>query len=135
MSHGSLAVVEEWLAAVNAADSTRLQRVTAERVEVVGPRGAGPIERRELTDWLARSGFAAMSLRWFCGSDGTVVVEQDARWVDPLTAASRGRARIASRFRVDGGSVARYARHDDGLAPALAAAGLTDADEVLGPVA
>jgi hypothetical protein len=33
---------------------------------------------------------------------------------------------------VDGGSVAGYARHDDGLAAALAAAGLTDADEVLG---
>jgi hypothetical protein len=43
-----------------------------------------------------------------------VVVEQDARWADPATVASRGSA-----------------RPDDGLPPALTAAGLTDADEVL----
>jgi hypothetical protein len=125
MGLGSLAVVEEWLAAVNAADGARLQRVTAERVEIVGPRGAGRVDRRELTAWLARSGFAATSLRWFCGGDGTVVVEQDARW------ASGGGARVASRFLVDGASVARYARHDEGLAGALAAAGLTADDEVV----
>jgi hypothetical protein len=132
MSHGSLAVVEEWLAAVDAADAARLRRVTAERVEIAGPRGAGLMDRGELTGWLARAGFSATSLRWFCGGGGTVVVEQDARWADPATGAPRGGARVASRFRVDGGSVAGYARHDDGLAAALAAAGLTDADEVLG---
>ena len=130
MSHGSLAVVEEWLAAVDAADAARLRRVTAERVEIVGPRGAGPIDRGELTGWLRASGFSATSLRWFCGGDGTVVVEQDA--AGPTRhRRPRGNARVASRFRVDGGSVAGYARHDDGLAPALAAAGLTEADEVL----
>jgi hypothetical protein len=130
MGQGSLAVVEEWLAAVDAADSDRLLRVTAARVEIVGPRGAGVMDSGELTGWLARSGFSATSRRWFCGGDGTVVVEQDAGWKDPVTAGPRGSARIASRFRVDGGSVAMYARHDDGLSPALAAAGLTDADEV-----
>jgi hypothetical protein len=133
MSIGSLAVVEEWLAAVDAADGPRLQRVTAAQVQIVGPRGAGHIDRSGLTDWLARSGFTATSLRWFCGAGGTVVVEQDARWFDPATGASRGAARLASRFRVDGGSVAGYARHDDGLAPALIAAGLTEADEVFSP--
>jgi len=127
----ALAVVEEWLAAVDAADGARLQRVTAEHVEIVGPRGAGRIDRRELTGWLARSGFTATSLRWFCGGDGTVVVEQEAVWKGPATAMPRGSARIASRFRVDGGSVAAYARHDDGLVPALAAAGLSGDDEVV----
>jgi hypothetical protein len=131
MGYGSLAVVEEWLAAVDAADAARLLRVTAPRVEIVGPRGAGVVDRSELTAWLARAGFTATSLRWFCGAGGTVVVEQDARWSDPVTAAPRGSARVASRFRVDGGSVAGYARHDDGLAPALAAAGLSAADEVV----
>jgi len=130
MSTGSLAVVEEWLAAVDAADGPRMQRVTADEVEIVGPRGAGRVDRRGLAEWLARSGFTATSLRWFCGAGGTVVVEQDARWADPTTGAPRGAARIASRFRVDGGRVAGYVRHDDGLAPALAAAGLAGADEV-----
>jgi hypothetical protein len=67
--------------------------------------------------------------RWFCGADGSVVVEQDAVWSDPVIGAELGRARVASRFAVRGGTVARYQRHDS-LDAALAAAGLTVADEV-----
>jgi hypothetical protein len=119
-----LGVVHGWLQAVNDGDAATLVALTTERVEIVGPRGAGPADRQVLADWLARSGFSATSLRWFCGSDGAVVVEQDARW------AAGGAVRLASRFVVDGGRVARYVRHDDGLEPALAAAGLTAADEV-----
>lgn len=119
-----LAVVDNWLEAVNDADADRLIALTTERVEIVGPRGAGPADREVLAAWLARSGFSATSLRWFCGANGEVVVEQQARW------AAGGDARLASRFHVDGGRVSRYVRHDDGLAPALAAAGLSLADEV-----
>ena len=60
-----------------------------------------------LTDWLARAGFAARARRWFCGADGRVVVEQDARWSDPATAAEQGRARVASRFVIRGEIVAK----------------------------
>ena len=131
MTDGSLAVVEEWLSAVNAGDGGRLERMTADEVEISGPRGSGRADRRVLTEWLSRSGFSATALRWFCGGAGVVVVEQDARWVDLATGAEQSRGRVASRFLVDGGRVARYVRHDDGLAAALAAAGLSDADEVL----
>ncbi len=50
--------------------------------------------------------------------------------MDPSTGTERGRAVVASRFAVDGGVVIRYKRHDDGLPPALAAAGLRESDEV-----
>jgi hypothetical protein len=130
MADGSLAVVEQWLTAVNAGDGEWLERMTAEEVEIVGPRGSGLADRSVLTGWLSRSGFSATAVRWFCGADGVVVVEQDARWVDRATGVEQSRARVASRFLVDGGRVVRYVRHDDGLAPALAAAGLTDTDEV-----
>jgi len=120
-----LGVVHQWLGAVNDGDAERLIALTAERVEIVGPRGAGPADREVLAGWLARSGFTATSLRWFCGAGGSVVVEQEARW------AAGGTARLASEFHVDsGGLVSRYVRHDGGLEPALAAAGLTRADEV-----
>jgi len=79
----------------------------------------------------ARAGFAASTLRWFCGADGNVVVEQDARWSDPATKAEPGRARVASRFVIRGETVAAYQRHDT-LDAALSAAGLTAADEVTG---
>lgn len=126
-----LGVVRDWLGAVNAGDAARLVALTTERVEIVGPRGAGPADREVLADWLARSGFSATSLRWFCGTDGSVVVEQAATWRDGAEGV-----RLASQFLVDGGRhavrIARYVRHDGGLEPALAAAGLTAADEVFG---
>ena len=126
-----LGVVHNWLEAVNTGDAARLVSLTTERVEIVGPRGAGPADREVLADWLVRSGFSATSLRWFCGTDGSVVVEQAATWRD-----GAGGVRLASQFLVDGGRhaarIARYVRHDGGLEPALAAAGLTAADEVFG---
>jgi hypothetical protein len=131
MSLGSLAIVEAWLDAVNRRDVGALERLTHDKVEIVGPRGSGRMDRAVLAEWLARAGFSAEQLRWFCGANGSVVVEQDARWVDPASDAERGQARVASRFVVKDGRVGRYARHDDGLQPALSAAGLSTEHEVI----
>lgn len=130
MGSGALAVVEAWLDAVNRGDAVALERLTHEEVEIVGPRGSGRADRSVLAEWLSRAGFSADALRWFCGADGSVVVEQDARWRDPAIGEARGHARLASRFLVDGARVARYVRHDEGLEPALHAAGLSARDEV-----
>ena len=78
---------------------------------------------------MTRAGFSAKPLRWFCSADGSVVVEQIASWVDPVTDADLGSAPVASQFLVEGACVARYARHD-ALRQALAAAGLDESDEV-----
>lgn len=129
MSFGSLAVVEEWLDAVNRGDGQRAGQLSADEVEIIGPRGSMR-GRQVLAAWMERAGFSAEPLRWFCGADGNVVVEQAARWVDPATQADRGQARVASHFRVDGGCITRYARHED-LEFALAAAGLDEGDEVM----
>jgi hypothetical protein len=106
----------------------------------LGSKGSGILSRSPGT-WYrqvkeqalasARAGFAASTLRWFCGADGNVVVEQDARWSDPATEAEPGRARVTSRFVIGGETVAAYQRHDT-LDAALTAAGLTAADEVTG---
>lgn len=128
MSRGALAVVDSWLDAMNRADAQRVQQLSAEDVEIEGPRGIVR-GRSILADWLARAGFSARSRRWFCGEDGRVVVEQDARWVDVETGADQGRAVVASQFEVRDGRVVRYARHDN-LDHALAVAGLSFGDEV-----
>lgn len=92
------------------------------------PRGS--VRGREvLSDWLTRAGFSAQPLRWFCGGDGSVVVEQDARWVDVATGHEQGQAVVASRFLVDAAAITSYSRHDE-LDSALAAAGLSAHDEV-----
>ncbi len=130
MSNGSLAIVEEWLEAVNRGDGVRLGQLKHEEVEIVGPRGSGRVDRRVLSEWLTRAGFSAEPLRWFCGGDGSIVVEQDARWIDVATGNEQGRARVASQFLVHQNRIARYVQHDDGLLPALTAAGLGADDEV-----
>lgn len=128
MSLGSLGVVQEWLSAVNRGDSRRVQELSAEDVEVVGPRGSAR-GRQVLAEWLARAGFSAVALRWFCGPDGTVVVEQAARWSDVDSDTELGRARVASQFTVTAGTVAYYQRHES-LDLALTAAGLDTTAEV-----
>jgi len=128
VSLGSLGVVQEWLSAVNRGDSRRVQELSAEDVEVVGPRGSAR-GRQVLAEWLARAGFSAVALRWFCGPDGTVVVEQAARWSDVDSGTELGRARVASQFTVTAGIVAYYQRHES-LDLALAAAGLDTTAEV-----
>ena len=128
MSLGSLGVVQEWLSAVNRGDSRRVQELSAEDVEVVGPRGSAR-GRQVLAEWLARAGFSAVALRWFCGPDGTVVVEQAARWSDVDSDTELGRARVASQFTVTAGIVAYYQRHES-LDLALTAAGLDTTAEV-----
>ena len=126
---GQLGVVEAWLDAVDRADAAAATALCAPDVEVVGPRGS--VRGREvLGPWMARAGFSARPLRWFCGADGAVVVEQDGTWVDPATSAARGRAVVAARFLVTDGVISRFQRHDDGLPAALAAAGLRESDEV-----
>lgn len=125
---GSLGVVEEWLSAVNRGDNQRVQELSAENVEIVGPRGSAR-GRQVLAEWLARAGFSAVALRWFCGSDGTVVVEQEARWSDVDSGKELGRARIGSQFTITAGVVAYYQRHES-LDQALAAAGLDTTAEV-----
>ena len=117
-------MVEQWLAAVNAGDGARVESLSQEQVDIVGPRGRGSAPRAVLSEWLGRSGFSAQAVRWFCGGDGLVVVEQDARWRDPATGEPQDSFRIGSLFRVDGGRVARYERFDEGVAAALAAAEL-----------
>jgi SnoaL-like domain len=125
---GQLGVVEAWLDAVDRADTAAAVALWASDLEVVGPRGTAR-GREVLGPWLARAGFSARPLRWFCGTGG-VVVEQEATWSDPATGAERGRAVVASRFLVADGVITHLQRHDEGLPAALAAAGLRHSDEV-----
>jgi hypothetical protein len=127
MTLRTLAVVESWLDAVNHVDEPRLLDLSADDVAIVGPRGVGR-GRELLSQWLARAGFTAQAVRWFCGAGGFVVVEQDAHWVMPGTGAT-GRARVASAFTVRDSVVARFERFDD-LERALQSAGMSMRDEV-----
>jgi hypothetical protein len=126
MASGALAVVEQWLSAVNAVDRGALLTVTRDDVAIAGPRGVGH-GKALLADWLARAGFHANPTRWFCGGDGRVVVEHQAAWSSD--AAPGAETLLASSFEVRDLLVARFQRFES-LRLALAATGLRAADEV-----
>jgi len=124
--HGALGVVDRWLTAINAGDGPLVESLSHEQIEIVGPRGSGIADRSALTEWLTRSGFSSRSVRWFCGGDGTVVVDQDATWTDLRTGAAQECKRIGSQFQIRDGRVAKYVRFDEGVSAALSAAGLDE---------
>jgi hypothetical protein len=127
MESNSVATVQEWQAAVNAQDRERLLALSASTIEIVGPRGSG-FGHQLLSDWLERAGLSITARRIFARAD-SVVVEQHGTWRAPQTGAVAGEAEMASHFRADAGQVGYFARYDS-LEAALAAAGLSAADEV-----
>lgn len=131
MTTGALGIVETWQSAVNSGQAADATAVTADQVDVLGPRGIATVPGTDIGAWMVRSGFSATPLRWYCSGAGDVVVEQDARWDDPATGVESGRAVVGTHFTVTDGLVTRIARHDDGLQAALDSAGLTGADEVV----
>ena len=122
-----LAVIEAWHDAVNAGDGAAAGALCTDDVQVAGPRGTGH-GRDLLVGWVGHAGVRLEARRWFCGSGGAVV-EQDARWVDGATGQPTAPVRVATAFAVDDGRISRVLRHTE-LADALAALGLTPADEV-----
>jgi hypothetical protein len=121
-----LEVVQDWLKAANHQDVTSLLALSDPNIEVVGPRGSG-FGSQLLRDWLQRAGLTLQTRRTFARGD-VVVLAQHGVWRSLETGAV-GEAEVASRFRVNGGHVVQFARHDD-LALALREAGLCEADEV-----
>jgi ketosteroid isomerase-like protein len=117
MTDSALGVVLAWHTALNEGDVERLVALSAEDVEVGGPRGSGRGSDL-LREWFGRVGVRIEPLRTFV-REQTVVVEQDATWPhgEPQ--------RVASAFEVRGGRVARVIRHAN-LPAALQAAGLDD---------
>jgi hypothetical protein len=122
-----LAVIEAWHTAVNAADGATAGALCTDDVQVGGPRGGGR-GRDLLVGWVGHAGVRLEPLRWFCGSAGAVV-EQHARWIDDTTGRPTAPIRVATAFTVDDGRISGVLRHTE-LADALAAVGLTSADEV-----
>ena len=117
----AVTVVLEWHQALNAGDLERLVALSADDVEVGGPRGSGR-GRQLLREWFGRAGIRMVPRRAFAVGEA-VVVEQAAAWGD-----GGEEQVVATAFEVSAGLVQRVVRYDQ-LDAALLAAGLTEADE------
>lgn len=122
-----LGIVRAFHDALNTRDVAGVLALAAEDVRVGGPRGSG--EGKHLLDeWAARARITLEPRRWF-HADGTVVVEQAARWHDPDTGAETSSQRIATAFGIRDGLIASIARYGD-IGEAVTSAGLDETDAV-----
>jgi ketosteroid isomerase-like protein len=119
-------IVRAWHNAVNRGDAESLVALSDDDIEVGGPRGSAR-GHAVLRDWLERAGIQLAPRRWFA-SPARLVVEQVATWHGPDGAITDPQI-IASSFTVADGRVMRTLRYES-LEEALAASGLTLADEV-----
>ena len=124
----SLAVVEAWNDAANRQDAERLTELSDPNIEIIGPRGSG-YGHQVLRDWLARAGLTLTTVRAFARGN-LVALAQHGVWRSLESGEITEERDLASHYRVAVGRVLRFARYDT-LAEALAATGLTEADEVL----
>lgn len=123
-------IVRRWLDAANRQDVETLLALSDPDIEIVGPRGSAR-GHQFLRDWLARAGLNLETRRAFARGD-SIVLAQRGVWRAPESGAIVGEADVASVFRVSGGRVVRYARHDE-LAVALRDAAMDESDEVPDP--
>ena len=120
----AVAVVRLWHVALNAGDVDTLVATCADDVQIAGAHGGRGLAA--VREWLTRTGFSATPTRWFCGGEGHVVVEQQARWRyrDGMVAGV-----VASAFVVRGGRIHRHERFDE-LATAMTMYGLRAVHEL-----
>lgn len=101
--------------------------MSSERVEIVGPREQGLMDRSVLGQWLTRAGFTSKACVGFVARTGgswsrrmrSVAQRCERRAAEPVgdrLGVRRGDPRH--------GRVVRYVRHDDGAASAVVAASL-----------
>ena len=109
--------------AVSAGDVVAAVSLVTEDVEVGGPGGSAR-GLEVFRGWVASSGIELEAVRFFERDDVAVAV-QKARWRGDDAVHE-----VATEFVEQGGRLCRVVRHDDGLEPALAAAGLGVADEL-----
>lgn len=120
-------MAQAWTEAVNARDVDALRRVASPDVEVVGPRGVAR-GHEVLAQWLDRAG-ATFATRRLFARGSVAVLEQAGTWLSEDTGQRPSRATVAVVLREERGQIVFFARHD-ALGAALAATGLSAADEV-----
>jgi ketosteroid isomerase-like protein len=109
--------------AVGAGDVAAAAALVTDDVEVGGPRGSAR-GLEVFRGWVAGSGIRLETVRFFARGDVAVAV-QAARWRGDDAVHE-----VATEFAERDGRICRVVRHDDGVERALAAAGLSVADEV-----
>lgn len=120
-------IVRTFHDALNAKDAARVLALATEDIRVGGPRGTGE-GKHLLEEWVSHASITMEPQCWF-HMDGTVVVEQIARWHDPGTREETSSQRVATTFGIRDGRIASIARYGD-IGEAVTSAGMDESNAV-----
>ncbi len=105
----AIRIVQRFHNGLNARDVADILSLAAEDIRIGGPRGTGE-GKQLLEEWVGRANITMEPQRWF-HRDGTVVVEQIARWHDADTGEETSSQRVATTFGIRDGQITSIARY------------------------
>lgn len=123
----AIRIVRAFHDTLNAKDAAGVLALAAADVRIGGPRGAGE-GKHLLEEWVAHASITMEPQRWF-HAEGTVTVEQVARWHDPDTGEETSSQRVATTFGIRDGLIASIARYGD-IGEAVTSAGMDETHAV-----
>jgi len=119
--------VQAFHEALNAGDAAGVLALATEDIRIGGPRGSGE-GKHLLEEWVRHASITMEPQRWF-HADGTVVVDQVARWHDPHTGTEISSQRVATAFGIHDGRITSIARYGD-VGEAVTSAGLDESNAI-----
>lgn len=122
-----IAIVRAFHETLNSKDAAGVLALATEDIRIGGPRGTGE-GKHLLAEWVSRASITMEPQRWF-HTDGTVVVEQVARWHDQSTGEETSSQRVATTFGIRDGRIASIARYGD-IGEAVTSAGMDESNAV-----
>lgn len=127
MYKNAIGIVRAFHDALNGRDTAAVLALAADDVRIGGPRGTGE-GKHLLSEWVAHASITMEPQRWF-HTEGTVVVEQIARWHDPDSGVETSSQRVATAFGIRDGLIASIARYGD-IGEAVTSAGMDETHAV-----
>lgn len=123
-----LSIIQQWHAALNAAEPDQLVTLLHPEVEIGGPRGVTR-GAEVVREWFDRANVRMLPQRWFARAN-RVVVEQMGEWLSEDRSEVVGSQMVASAFSLnDRGQITRIVRHDT-LEAALKDVALSQEDQI-----
>ena len=130
MNKTTLEIIETadiWVELSNQSNLEGLSEVTANELEVVGPKGTGVIDHKELGEWLKRANLKLVTINRYV-KDQFIVLEQQGTWLNPDNTI-RGQATVFTVLKIVDKKVNFLARYDN-KQKAFEVSGLSDEDKI-----
>jgi hypothetical protein len=124
----TIETAEKWIELSNHGNLEGLSKVTANELEVVGPKGIGAIDHKELGAWLKRANLKLVTINRYA-KDEFSVLEQQGTWLNS-DGTIKGQANVFTVCKIVDKKVTFLARYDN-KQEAFKISGLSDEDMIM----